>query len=82
VVFVHDPAPALAPHVVGVEHSFTSMHVAERPDPLGTKPVAHPHVYPPVVFVQVFDMLRSRPQRDAVPHSLTSLHVPPLPGAE
>jgi hypothetical protein len=44
VVFVQEPAPALAPHVVGVAHSFTSMHVAESPEPLGTKPVAQPQV--------------------------------------
>ena len=56
----------------------TSTHVAVRPEPMRTKPVAQPHVYPPAEFVHVFDALRSLPHAVGLLHSLTSLQVPPV----
>jgi hypothetical protein len=41
-----------------LEHSFTSTHVAESPEPCDWKPAPQPHTKPPAVSVQVLSALR------------------------
>jgi hypothetical protein len=61
-----------------LEHSFTSTHVAESPEPCDWKPAPQPHTKPPTVSVQVLSALRFRPHVVAVAHSFTFTQVVPL----